>query len=108
MQLIKSLHDSTRWSKHPASKMWIGYENALKAYMNACIKEWVSRGYNNSMQLAEIEGDIEMPPWLGDETFHRSHRQALLAKKPEHYRQFWPDEEAKIEYVWPSVGENEQ
>ena len=37
--------------------MWDGYENALKQYLNECIDEWVSRGYNNNMKHEVIDGD---------------------------------------------------
>ena len=33
--------------------MWRGYEDALKAYLNACIDEWVRRGYRNQMERME-------------------------------------------------------
>ena len=45
------------WRNHPITKMWKGYENALKEYLNECIDEWVDRGYNNTMKHEVIEGD---------------------------------------------------
>jgi hypothetical protein len=43
------------YASHPAAKMWIGYTNALKAYYNLCVFEWINRGYNNTMKLYPIE-----------------------------------------------------
>ena len=91
-----------RWANHPAVKMWRGYENALKLYVNVMIVEWKRRGYRNTMLNYDIEADeIIFPWWLGDPTFHDSHKSNLLRKFPEYYCQFhWhvPDD---LPYVWP-------
>ena len=43
MQILKALgNPSYGWQNHPAVKMWRGYEEALKFYMNMCILEWKS------------------------------------------------------------------
>lgn len=89
------------WRNHPATKMWEGYENALKLYLNLCIDEWVSRGYNNNMKHEAICGKVEFPPWLGREEFHTSHQSNLVRKLPEHYRGFFPDIDPDLPYVWP-------
>lgn len=44
----------------------------------------------------------ELPPWLGDEAFHRSHRSALLRKDPDHYRPLFSDVPDDLPYVWPA------
>lgn len=106
-QIQNALQKGGGWANHPATKMWEGYNVALMFYTDCCIREWISRGYENNMHL--MLGDvnlpymrnIQMPPWLGDEAFHASHRSALLAKDPEWYGQYdWPDE-PKIDYIWP-------
>ena len=89
------------WANHPAVKMWRGYENALALYHNACIREWINRGYNNNMLFIEPEGKIIYPHWLGEEDFHSAHRQTLLSKNFEWYSQFNWKEEPKYEYIWP-------
>ncbi len=92
------------WMNHPAVNMWRGYENALKMYTNAIITEWKRRGYQNTMQLYEVETPVLLPWWLGDERFHNSHKSNLLRKFPEYYRQFdWnvPDD---LPYFWPVAG----
>ena len=89
------------WRNHPATKMWQGYENALKLYLNDCIDAWKSRGYNNNMKYEEISGDIVYPPWFGDRKFHTSHQSNLVRKLPEHYRKYFPDVPDDMPYVWP-------
>ena len=104
---------SDGWKHHPAVKMWQGYEVALAQYIMAIADECRRRWENEEAWYKRMDtiftllpnhrkSDlVPMPPWMGDEAFHRAHRQALLAKMPERYRQFWPHEEAKIDYVWP-------
>lgn len=89
------------WSNHPATRMWRGYEPALRQYMRAIILEWISRGYKNNMEIPEPEA-YELPPWWGREEVHASHRSALLEKDFEFYYDHngWEDE-PKLEYVWP-------
>ena len=42
-----------------------------------------------------------MPPWLGDQEFHRSHRSSLLRKDPASYGPHFEDVPDDLEYVWP-------
>ena len=89
------------WINHPATKMWKGYEPALRQYMRAVILEWISRGYKNNMEIPPEES-FEFPPWWGDERVHASHRSSLLEKDFDYYYDLhmWEDE-PKIEYFWP-------
>lgn len=89
---------------HPAVLMWHNYELALGCYMNACIVEWVERGYKNSMKLYGFGSTScgRMPWWLGNRAFHASHRAALLAKDPSFYSQYGWKEQPKIQYYWPT------
>ena len=91
------------WRNHPAVRMWRGYPDALKLYMNMCIKLWIKRGYRNTMELAKIDFSkkIEFPPWFGDKKFHRAHRKSLLFKDETYYRRFFKREKPEIKYVWP-------
>ena len=111
MQLINSLspdYSMKGWLNHPARLMWRGYENALKYYTNTMIKEWIARGYNNTMQLYEIEQPIVFPQWLGYPELHKSHRMNLLRKDYDFYKQhFDADAQTDLaiineyEYYWP-------
>ena len=89
------------WANHPATRMWRGYEPALRQYMRAIILEWIARGYKNNMEIPEPE-NYKLPPWWGREEIHASHRSALLEKDFEFYYGKWSwEDEPKIDYVWP-------
>jgi len=89
------------WRNHPVTRMWTGYEEALKLYQNYTILEWMSRGYKNTMKLEEIDPYLlAMPFWFGDDKLHQSHRSNLLRKDYEYYSQYF-DEPADLEYHWP-------
>ena len=94
------------WVNHPAAKMWSQHTDALKAYGNECIKEWVARGYNNTMPLWEVPETYDMPWWWGWDTFHKSHRDNLFRKDPEHYS-FFADADPDGPYIWPHKAENQ-
>lgn len=80
------------WSNHPAVGMWRGHTPALVSYGLACVGEWTREGRADATGplIAEFapqvvgRGQSElasaglMPPWLGDERLHLSHRSALL------------------------------
>lgn len=100
-QILNALDRGGGWSNHPAVLMWKGYEAALRLYRNAVIREWVARGYNNTMELTRSGGVVRMPPWLGDQSFHAAHRSNLLRKDPVFYEQYAWDEGPHLPYVWP-------
>lgn len=95
------------WSNHPASKMWQGYEGALAQYLIAGVNELFTRGkdyYDRPwcQELMEYATDgIDMPPWLGDDRVHSSHRANLLRKDPVHYAQYNWTETPTEGYYWP-------
>lgn len=69
------------WVYHPAVALWVGYEPALRSYINAHIEEWVRRGYQNTLPLYPLPTHIELPAWSQRPDFHRNHRGALLTKE---------------------------
>ena len=94
--------DRESWENHPARLMWVGYTNLLKVYLNVMIKEWISRGYKNTIIVPAFTGThLVSPNWLGDERLHSSHRAALLAKNYNYYSKFEWKEKPKIDYYWP-------
>jgi hypothetical protein len=103
-QVLNILLDRTPtkgWRNHPVTRMWTGYEEALKLYQNYTILEWIDRGYKNTMKFEEIDhSSIIYPPWFGQDLFHRSHRSNLLRKDYEYYSQYF-DEPSDLEYHWP-------
>jgi hypothetical protein len=77
------LGQSTAWQHHPAVKMWGGYTGQLAWYGKTMCIEWIRRGYNDNLeQFFNLYSDSNstIPPWLGDDAFHSSHRAALLLK----------------------------
>ncbi len=102
MQILKALKDPNYgWQNHPAVKMWRGHDEALKHYMNLCILEWISRGYNNTMKLEDVDDtEYNLPPFIGKEAFHASHRSNLLRKDPVWYGQFGWKENDNLPYNW--------
>ena len=108
-QVLRALRGETRgWRNHPASRMWNGYEKALIEYGLVMCDEWKRRGYKDTMtdrfleEFGKIDGAVVMPPWIGDEQFHRSHQSNLLRKDEMFYRQFFPEVPADLPYIWPS------
>ena len=83
MQLLNAMqpdYDKKGWLKHPAKIMWEGHQDMLKKYVNVMIEEWISRGYNNTMELYDFDWDAPMPEWMGNDKIHKSHRLNLLRK----------------------------
>lgn len=102
LTIIRAIEVGNGWSGHPAVKMWEGYTRALKVYHDVVIEEWVNRGFENNMDFYDVNKPIELPPWLGDERLHRSHRSNLLRKDPEFYGQYGWEVSPDLEYFWPT------
>ncbi|MFF3864372.1 MSMEG_6728 family protein [Micromonospora sp. NPDC001898] len=124
VEAIQVLRGLTRpgygWRNHPAVKMWAGYEEALVRYGLDVCAVWCEPGRADTCaatlatDLAAACGVVtvrtqemlaqagELPPWLGRDDLHRSHRSSLLRKDPEHYRPFFDDVGPDLEYVWPA------
>lgn len=91
------------WAKHPAVKMWDGFEVALIRYGNAVIREWVRRGFKNKMPVIKTKkSEFVLPPWFGSQAFHNSHKSNLLRKDLGFYKQRHWDVPYNLPYVWPT------
>ena len=116
LQVVNAMHDPNYgWRNHPVVKMWRGHEPALVAYGIAITREWIRRGYNDTVLdqlLAHLHGARErtqqelaagglLPPWLGDPEIHRRYRSALVRKDPGFYRERFPDVPDDLGYLWP-------
>ena len=105
--ILRTLRRQTTggWRHHPAVKMWRGYEDMLAHYLNVMCAEWVRRGYRNTIRRRRVRFPLKLPPWLGDERLHASHRSNLLRKDPEYYARFGWREPPTLPYFWPTAGE---
>jgi hypothetical protein len=104
MQILNALkRESGGWVNHPAVKMWRGHEEALQMYHDTMITVWIQRGFRNTMKTFKDRWTSlpKMPPWLGNEAFHRSHRSNLLRKDLVFYGSRFTDVGPDLPYVWP-------
>jgi len=106
-QILNALDGKSKgWVNHPATKIWRGYEGALCVYGMTMCREWIERGYKDSLlpifrdRFLTIEF-FELPPIIGDARFHLSHKSNLIRKDPVFYRPIFgieiPD---NLPYYW--------
>lgn len=119
IQIVRGLtRPGYGWRHHPAVLMWKGYEEALGRYALTCCEVWTQRGFADTC-AATILTDLRehgvtrvrsqeelasvgaLPPWLGNDEFHRSHQSALVRKDPERYRLLFPGVPDDLDYAWP-------
>jgi len=121
IQVVRALtRPGYGWAHHPAVLMWRGHEEALGRYGLTCCEVWIERGFGDTC-AATIVADLHtvgvgverihsqaelahagaLPPWLGDDALHRSHRSALVRKDPDHYGPAFADVSPDLPYVWP-------
>ena len=102
MQIINAIENPNPqgWKNHPIVIMWTPYVIALKHYTNVMIREWINQGYNNNMELENITEPIVYPHWLGNKSFHSSHRANLLRKDYDYYHKFTWKEDPDNPYAW--------
>jgi hypothetical protein len=119
IQVVRALtRPGYGWANHPAVLMWKGFEEALGRYGFTCCAVWTELGFGDTCELTiaadlreagissvrtqqELAAAGALPPWLGDEELHRSHRSALVRKDPDHYGPLFPDAPDDVPYVWP-------
>lgn len=109
LQIMIALTSGSRWSRHPAVKMWRGHECALLMYQNAICTEWTNRGFHDTCLFkteavhahACVPLSQTLPTWVGDSAFHTAHRSNLLRKNFDHYAQFGWNISPDLPYVWP-------
>lgn len=99
---------SSGWINHPATRMWIGYEDSLRLYIKACHDEWVSRG--NSPHVINLKAyepridenlnlNADLPNWFGG-LIHATHQSNLLRKDAKYYGKFFNISPC-LAYYWP-------
>jgi hypothetical protein len=119
LQILRAqVREGYGWQHHPAVRMWRGYPEGIASYALAICAEWAARGRADTV-AESVRADLEaaglppprtqdelaaaglLPDWLGDDRVHRSHREVLLRKLPEHYAPVFPDDAPGTAYVWP-------
>ena len=107
MQIINAIENPNPqgWKNHPIVIMWTPYVTSLKHYTNVMISDWIRQGYNNNMELYEVDeliddGMVHFPHCVGKEELHSSHRANLLRKDCEFYSQYGWKESPESPYVW--------
>lgn len=101
------------WRHHPAAKMWRGYVPALTKYALASADAWIELGHPDTVRpqvlafAPEVESldqdELDLPPWLGEAAFHRSHQSNLVRKDPDFYAALFPGVPDDLPYVWPAA-----
>ncbi|SDU66122.1 MSMEG_6728 family protein [Gordonia westfalica] len=103
------------WGNHPAVAMWRGHTPALVSYGLEFVDVWrrERRADTTAPMIAEFAPEVVgvsqsdlaaaglMPPWLGDDRLHLSHRAALLRKDPDFYVAEFGDAPDDLPYHWP-------
>jgi len=120
IQVVRGLTwEKYGWRNHPAVKMWRGHEEALGRYALTCCEVWTELGFADTCAStirtdltnagvvrirtqAELEVAGAVPPWLGEERFHRSHQSSLVRKDPEFYTPRFPGVPDDLPYHWPT------
>lgn len=119
LQVVRALtRPRYGWTSHPAVLMWRGFEEALGRYGLTCCAVWLERGFVDTCAATivadldaagvsdvraedEVRAAAAVPPWLGDDEFHLSHRSALIRKDPVHYSPLFPGTPDDLPYIWP-------
>ena len=116
LQILRALElPEYGWANHPAVRMWRGFTPALVLYGLICARAWTRRGHADTTQaqiaefapevIAVDQADLRarglLPPWLGDERVHESHRSKLVTKDPDYYRPQFAGTPAGLDYFWP-------
>lgn len=85
---------------HPATKMWVKYNNSLITYHNILLEKCKEVGFKTLMGPLELTGPVEDPPWVHDIDLINSHRSNLLVKKSSYYSKFEWDVPLGLPYIW--------
>ena len=90
---------------HPTIQMWLGYGETLVDYYNDFLLICkVKHKINTTLPALDMKIICpDIPWWLGNENFHRSHRTRLIAKDREFYLPLFPEDENYNDgkYWWP-------
>lgn len=80
---------TTGFRKHTAVSMWLGFEDALRDYINAHIETWISRGKNNTMKTYIVPENYPRPCWSFSRVIINKFKSALIQKEIERHELAW-------------------
>ena len=101
-----SVYGAKGWRNHPATKMWEGHETLLAYYGAAMCREWIRRGYKDTLtpffrDVIDNEREVIGQPWfIGNSEFHLSHQSNLLRKDFAYYGSKFPNIPDNLPYIW--------
>ena len=118
VNLVEDNGKRVGWANHPTRLMWADHLWLLCEYGKVICDEWLRRGYVDSTKTLFEQRQLMFDPkpypsWLGNESFHQSHRSNLIRKGEERllktgksdildrYRSLWPDTPSDLPYIWP-------
>ncbi|MCS7094410.1 MAG: pyrimidine dimer DNA glycosylase [Thaumarchaeota archaeon] len=89
------------WLNHPIGLLYYNsgkpYVRDIVGFFNACVQEWVNRGFRNSIDLSDISHLLARVEGTEGTPITRIHeleyRRVLLVKDPAHYVRAFPREE---------------
>ena len=108
--LVTILENKKAWRNHPAVNMWRGYEPDLVLYGLAMCKEWIKRGYHDTLlskfknikiRVYIVIPSSASPKWITN-NFIRAHRSNLLRKDKKYYSKFKWNVPDNLPYIWPT------
>lgn len=80
-----SIKKKVGFGTHSATRMWLNYPDALKAYTNAAIAAHIERGYVNNMLTYPLPEQYPIPNWITSTRFIGTMQINLLKKDASHY-----------------------
>lgn len=110
LKILKGVMGEEEVPYHLSQDAWYGYEYTLGIYgMSACSVWQQERNNRDSLAfriheiLEAVPHETDMPPWMEDLNFHRSHRSYLIRKRPAHYAPMWPNTPENMPILWPQL-----
>lgn len=99
IEILETRNESP-YFKHAAVRAWKGFTPSLRRYRNICLNVCLSVHKINTKKTP-IEMGSGVPPWVGYEPLHASHRGRLLAKDASFYGQYGWTEQSMDSYIYP-------
>lgn len=97
---------TTRIRVHPAIEMWLGFEDALRDYINAHIEKWISRGYENNMETYQVPPSYPRPAWTYSPEVIRNFRSTLIEREIDRLEPVWYLRQDDFIEAWCTTKEN--